>query len=91
MSGGQDAGARGMEGRMRALGRPPNWEDFGSWARGCRSRRGAVKGGRLKRGALSRGLNFLPKAAESPGGLAKSGSNVVTFGMSVSAVSEVMV
>lgn len=50
-----------------------------------------MKGGRLKRGALSRGLNFLPKAAESPGGLAKSGSNVVTFGMSVSAVSEVMV
>lgn len=71
---------------MRGL---PNREDLGSWARVCRSRRETVKGDR--RGALSRVLNFLPKAAESPGGLAKSGSEVVTFGMSFSAVSEVMV
>lgn len=39
-----------------------------------------MEGGRPERGALSGGLNFLPKAVESPGGLAKPRSDMVTFG-----------
>lgn len=42
-----------------------------------------MEGGRLERGVLSRGLSFLPEAVGIPGGLARPGSDVVTFGMSV--------
>lgn len=57
----------------------PNREDCGSWVQGCRGRRGAAEGGRLEQSALSKGLNFLPKAMESPGGLAELGSDMVTL------------
>lgn len=57
----------------------PVGEDLGIWARGCRGRRGVVQGGSLEWGSLSRCSNFLPKAVESPGGLAKPWGDVVTF------------
>lgn len=38
-----------------------------------------MQGGSLEWGALSRCSNFLPKAVESPGGLAKPWGDVVTF------------
>lgn len=42
------------------------------------------KGAGPEQGALSGGLSFLSKAVESPEGLVKLGSDMVTFGMSVS-------